>query len=425
MGARATRRRQPLATKAGIRWHKPVKWLNWRVAAPPYLFAVTTHQTDLKILIITSWYPNRVHPQDGNFVRSQAKAAARTNAVELMCVVADPELVGGAGPQVQVTVEEGRLRVIRAHYAARGNQLQRRLRRRAAWKAAAERRQMSPDLIHAHVLIDGGIIAHRLASKLNVPFIVTEHSHRYLRPWPLRRQPELWLARKAARSAARIIAVSPALRRGMRDLGIPGNYTVIPNVIEEELFYPHPPDHSTPFTFLHVSDFSDNKNLADLLTAFARLSAAHPHTRLHIAGNGDFQQLSSLVQSLHPRPRHVQLSGPHAPAAIAELMRTADAFVLCSTLETQSLVLIEALLSGIPCIASTCGGPENILSGKEDGVLYPTGNLEALYAAMTGFVTRQKVSLTDRQQRSQRNRRRFGSAQRDLQALYHRITARE
>ena len=67
-----------------------------------------------------------------------------------------------------------------------------------------------------------------------------------------------------------------------------------------------------------------------------------------------------------------------AKKEVAEFMRLADFLVLPSLFETFSVVTAEALTSGIPVLATRCGGPEEFVT-KDVGLLVPPGNTEALF----------------------------------------------
>jgi glycosyltransferase involved in cell wall biosynthesis len=59
----------------------------------------------------------------------------------------------------------------------------------------------------------------------------------------------------------------------------------------------------------------------------------------------------------------------------------ADCCVLSSRYETFGVVLIESLASGVPVIATRCGGPEGIIT-RECGLIVDTEDAEALSSAM-------------------------------------------
>ena len=46
---------------------------------------------------------------------------------------------------------------------------------------------------------------------------------------------------------------------------------------------------------------------------------------------------------------------------IGQIMQKSDVFVLASREETFGLVYIEAMLAGLPVIATSCGGPEEFV----------------------------------------------------------------
>ena len=377
----------------------------------------------LRILIITPWYPYPAHPQHGNFVREQADWLARAHRVEVVTVFP------GARAQVRATDEESGVKVVQAEYPADGPRLSRISRRAKAWKQALSQRTLTPDLIHAHVLIDGGVVARRLARELRVPLVITAHSHRWLHSEPPWRIPERWLARRAARAADRVLPVSPSLQRGMKASGIRADYFVLPNLTDTERFHPAPPAPGRPFTFLHVSDFSDNKNVGRILVAFGELLESHPDARLVLAGNGDHAQLREWIRAIdsagqnHRLTDTVTVSGPHTNAGIARLMREADAFVLASDYETQSIVIVEALLSGLPCIATRCGGPEDLLAGAGRGLLVPLHDRAALGDAMKKLLLSGPEPFAARQLRARSAHVEFGRVGERLIALYHELVS--
>ena len=63
-------------------------------------------------------------------------------------------------------------------------------------------------------------------------------------------------------------------------------------------------------------------------------------------------------------------------------LSNASLFVLSSPSESFGNVVVEALASGVPIIASNCGGPSEILEGGRYGTLFEIGNVEQLCLKM-------------------------------------------
>jgi glycosyltransferase involved in cell wall biosynthesis len=90
--------------------------------------------------------------------------------------------------------------------------------------------------------------------------------------------------------------------------------------------------------------------------------------------------LRTLARSLGLE-RHVAFAGIRSPSEVAAAMRESALLVLPSRRETFGSVLVEALASGTPVVATRCGGPEDVVT---DGVgrLVPPEDPEALAEAM-------------------------------------------
>ena len=348
-----------------------------------------------------------------------AEITAQEYEVEVVCVAADPDLKNGHTELVIHEEAYGRLVIV--YYGGDGARVQRIWTRSSAWRQAIGELKGMPDLIHAHVMIDGGIVADRLARKWNIPWVLTEHASRFLQPWPTVRLPELVIARRAAW----LMPVSPSLQGGMEKNGLRGKYRTLANVVDETVFKPGPVASGRPHTFLHVSCFSANKNVEGILRAFKKLADEEENVRLVLAGHPPDETLLALVDSLHLRPRQISFPGYQPIEEIAALMQRADAFVLNSDVETQSVVLLEAIISGLPCISTRSGGPEDILITDKLGILIPKRDVQQLYWAMKQLFDGGQPDLPDRQNRRQMALERYGlkHTQASLREIYQGLSS--
>lgn len=337
------------------------------------------------IFFITSWFPSRVHPTNGNFVGRHARLLARRHRVVVVAIEADEGLALGA-LEVTRRSEDG-YEVVQAYvgYGARApGAVKAALRLRGYLLAmrTARRAFGRPELLHGHVLLDGGMVAAIWAKLWSCPLVLTEHSSAYHKPAALTGFRGL-LGRYACRKAKKIMPVSDHLGRSMRELnGLHGDYQTVSNVVDERLYSFAPPPSGPTFRLLHVSNFDDGpKNITGLLRAFAALKQQPgAPVSLLIAGDGDLGELQRMIDETgHPG---VTCSGPHTEAEIAKLMRECHAFALFSNYENQPVVLLEAQMSGRPCIATPVGGVPDIVIPGETGLLVPVGDEAALGTAI-------------------------------------------
>jgi glycosyltransferase involved in cell wall biosynthesis len=98
----------------------------------------------------------------------------------------------------------------------------------------------------------------------------------------------------------------------------------------------------------------------------------------------------------------VQYVGPLDRRALADLYRGASAFVLSSNEEGQGIVLVEAMATGLPIIATSCVGPTEVVSNGVEGLLTPVGSVDAFADA----IARVWANPMRRRQMSQASRQR-------------------
>lgn len=239
-----------------------------------------------------------------------------------------------------------------------------------------------PDIIHAHSAIFGGAAAVELGRRWDIPVVLTEHSSGFSRgsykEWHLR------LASEAARSSVSCISVSPALGNLLTEkLTAPGvSWKWIPNVVadrfqnaDRRVLY------ERPVRFLNLALMTANKGQEDLIRAFKENVDRGFSGELMLAGDGPIRtNLERLTHKLGVADR-VSFPGLIPPDEVPALLKEVDIMVISSHYETFGVVAAEALMAGLPVIATRCGGPECIVT-KGDGLLVPPRAPTALAAAM-------------------------------------------
>ena len=238
-----------------------------------------------------------------------------------------------------------------------------------------------PDIVHAHGMIYGGLLGWKIKSRYRVPFVVTEHGTAYARklvtPWQIK------LATKAATQADCRLAVSEAFCNELA-VFIGSHWQPCANVVSS-MFTNYPLAESQSdcqkFTFVSVAYLTERKNMHLLITAFAQAFKNDVGVCLKIGGDGkERQRLELLAQELNVDDRIIFL-GALERDEVRNAIATADSFVLASQYETFGVVVIEALALGKPVIVTRCGGP-NLVVTKQDGLLVPPGDINAMAEAM-------------------------------------------
>jgi Glycosyl transferases group 1 len=107
----------------------------------------------------------------------------------------------------------------------------------------------------------------------------------------------------------------------------------------------------TAKVLLFVGRLGREKNVEFLIRAFAALRPLRPDVRLVIVGDGPIRNhLESLATRL-TITNEATLTGSVAHAEIALYYQAADVFLFSSLTDTQGIVVLEAIASGLPVIA--------------------------------------------------------------------------
>ncbi|MCI8417375.1 MAG: glycosyltransferase family 4 protein [Lachnospiraceae bacterium] len=233
-----------------------------------------------------------------------------------------------------------------------------------------------PDLIHAH-FTEMGCMASRLARKKQVPLVITEHSS-------LMNQEKINVSLKRCAiegyyAAKCVIAVSDGLKKSLyRHTGI--QCRVIPNIINLEEFELKPNKH-IGFGFIITANIVPLKQHQMLIKAFAKVHQIHEDVFLGIVGEGILRKNMELLSQKLGVKNNVIFYGQLSRKKIGLLYQEYDCFVLPSHSETFGVAYIEAMASGLPVIASRCGGPEDFVN-EEVGILVSRNSIEELEKGM-------------------------------------------
>ncbi|TDC56057.1 glycosyltransferase family 4 protein [Actinomadura sp. KC345] len=128
-----------------------------------------------------------------------------------------------------------------------------------------------------------------------------------------------------------------------------------------------------------------NKGFDLLIRAFAPIAAEHPGWTLRIFGSGVRRdRLAALIDELGLAGR-VRLCG--LTRDLHGEMARASIYALSSRREGMPMVIIEAMGMGLPVVSFDCPfGPPELITHGRDGLLVPTGDVDALTAALRELI---------------------------------------
>ncbi len=347
----------------------------------------------MHILIIPSWYPETPDDVNGIFFRLQAQALARTGAkvgviapifrslrTEAKKALSSKNygISNYIESNVHTFVYKSMFFFPRVPYIDRKREIRASLK---LFKKYVAQNGM-PDVIHAHCVNSGGIIAYEIHRLTDIPYVITEHSTTYARK--LIRNWQRPLMQAAAENAAARLAVSrdfaELLKKEYKGL----EWEYVPNILSPQFEAPIALENkpqNPDFTFCSVAHLQHKKGYDILLPAFADALKKYPHLKLKIGGGGYEEfKLHKLAEELGIQ-NNVIFLGRLKNNEVLDLMYQSDAFVLASRHETFGVVFIEALSQGLPVIATRCGGPESIVNDS-NGLLVDVENQQQLTSAL-------------------------------------------
>jgi len=262
--------------------------------------------------------------------------------------------------------------------------------RRAIRHALSRRRY---DLVHAHWIVPNGVIA---AGAGRVPLAIGLHgSDVFLAEKPGIRS----LARRALRRARLLTGCSPELVDRMLALGFPAERSrVIPYGVDVNAFSPAPERRVIWRTklgipvdaplLLGVGRMATKKGFHILLEALPVLLTAHPEAHVVLAGGGDLlDRFTALARSPELAGR-LHLPGSVLRDTLPDLYRAADIFVLPAVHDAKGNVdglpnvILEAMASGLPVVASGISGIPLAVEDGRTGLLVPEKDPQKLLVAL-------------------------------------------
>jgi len=227
------------------------------------------------------------------------------------------------------------------------------------------------ELIDGHYCFPDGVAIAAVAKRLRVPFTVTARgSDITLIPAHL---PARRMLRKLFQRADRMITVCDALRRAIIELGAdPGRVETLRNGVDLRLFCP-PADRKAlrgqlgieSFTVLSVGNLVPLKGHDLVIRAVSELPGIH----LLIIGEGPEKDSLMAAIERHGIEDRVQLLGVLQQTQLKDYYGAADLLGLASEREGWANVLLESMACGTPVVATNIWGTPEVVRTADAGRL--------------------------------------------------------
>jgi L-malate glycosyltransferase len=330
----------------------------------------------MKILVLSSFYPNNYRPLLGIFFRDHA-FALQTAGHEVIVLAVVAISLKEIWKQKKITFgftrqNDAGLATYRYEFPSipKLKWLNNKIRSLIGWQLyrIIRKEHGIPNLVHLHSFTAGDL-ARKIKQRDAVPYAITEHSTAFARnllsPWEKR------LSSRVFGGALIRTAVSEPFRDLLtKRYGFPFVYTPNPVGLYNNLASIE--EHRIDKHNIRICNigYLDMKKRQDrLIRAFNLVISKYPEMELHIAGDGpEREMLEKLVLDLG-LASHVTFHGLLQRPEIVKLLHSCDIFALSSDYETFGVVVIEAMACGLPVVSTRCGGPESIITDDWLGLL--------------------------------------------------------
>ena len=329
------------------------------------------------ILHLAKWYPNNEEPLLGIFVRKHIHSVQSHYNHKVISIYQTQNI--SANIQRVESKFENINEVVYYYKKGRLNKLQ------VFFRLWQEISKSDFNLIHAHVMGWTSTVASIFSNRKSIPFIVTEHWTGYRKGIYRKLNFISKLTRRlTAKNASQLLVVSKFLKQDMIDCHIDANYTIMPNVVDG--YSTQSQTKNKEFSFVFVGDLDqEHKNVSGIIKGFHKLNHLIGNTQLDIIGSGkNYDEYVALVEVLGMNSQ-INFHGSKENTEVFNILQRSHVLILNSYFETFSIICAEALLCGIPVIATRCGGPESFLNDST-GILIDIGNNDQLTEAMVSII---------------------------------------
>lgn len=252
-------------------------------------------------------------------------------------------------------------------------------------KMLREAGKINPDLIHGQMIgapygLAAGILSNKYPTILTVHTIVKQTAKTNRSSFFGKVHDTLWrfLEKWELKRIQHLIVVSPHLKDELKKEGARNVY-VIPNGVDANWF--GVPDKSITGRILFVGRIIPVKGLENLIKSMKLVIDKRCDAHLHVVGPTDDSRYLNYLQELTKKmgvTEQVDFTGGLSGNALLNEYAESSIFVLPSRDESNPIVVLEAMASGKPVIATNVGGIPYMVEDGKNGILVNYGDSNGL-----------------------------------------------
>ncbi|ACX52397.1 glycosyl transferase group 1 [Ammonifex degensii KC4] len=259
-------------------------------------------------------------------------------------------------------------------------------------------REWRPDIVHLQDPTSIGSALLKACREEKIPVVISHHFTLeyvlaylwFLRPFHgfLRRKLTSAMV-KFYNQCRHVICPSETVRRDLLAAGVAVPVTAISNGVDLDRFFAYEPPLAVRLAFhlpakpivLYVGRMDPDKSLDTLIKAMPLILARHD-VHFVLCGTGNLREKFERWVRKDGLAPHVTFLGPFANHSenLPRLYQLATCFVIPSGIESQSIVTLEAMASGLPIVAARAGALPELVTDGENGFLFKLGDPEDLAA---------------------------------------------
>lgn len=267
-----------------------------------------------------------------------------------------------------------------------------------------------PDIIHSHHPFLLGDTAARAAETYGLPLIFThhtlyEHYTHYVPGYSPRMQRfAVALPTEYTHLCDAVIAPSESIRDLMRHRGANDSVHVVPSGVDTRRFSQGDGTRlraqlgiaREDYVIGHVGRLALEKNLPFLAEAVTRLLCRQPDAHFLVVGDGGARDAMQAVAIHAGVAERVHFTGKLYEQALIDAYHAMDVFAFASHSETQGMVLVEAMATGLPVVAVNASGVREVLLHGNNGLLLPNDDAETFADRLASLSdAERRMSLRD------------------------------